>query len=266
MPTYTLYPDSLSANTGLEASSAATTAAALLAALNDNSDATYVTQDRNGGTTHSASVTFQDLPALAGNEVIANAHIVLRAGRVNAVTTTQTASLSVTGTGTGASFTGSVSSVPPSNAVVATTDYASAADSTLAVDSVNAAVGSFSMTGPVASFGNTRVYGISIVVNTTLQVPTIITAPTVSGTKTEGSVLTSTTGTWNFSPTSYAYQWQRDDVAISGATASTYTLVHADIGHNIRCVVTASNSAGASTGSASAETAIPIPNNMRMTI
>jgi hypothetical protein len=66
-------------------------------------------------------------------------------------------------------------------------------------------------------------------------------APVATGTLTVGSVLSCTTGTWTRDPTSYAYQWQGDGINISGATASTYTLVSADVGKLVRCIVTATN-------------------------
>jgi hypothetical protein len=76
-------------------------------------------------------------------------------------------------------------------------------------------------------------------------------APVVSGTKTEGQTLTSTTGTFTGSPTpTYTYEWQRDDggdlnySSIGSATASTYLLVAADAGCNVRCVVTGTNASG----------------------
>jgi hypothetical protein len=46
-------------------------------------------------------------------------------------------------------------------------------------------------------------------------------APVISGTPTQGQTLTTTDGTWTGSPT-FTYQWKRDGVAISSATASTY--------------------------------------------
>jgi hypothetical protein len=82
-------------------------------------------------------------------------------------------------------------------------------------------------------------------------VPPVCTdAPTVTGTVSVGSTLTTDDGTWTGSPTSYAYQWQRDasgnDVFanITGQTAATHILVVADDGCKLRCVVTATNGAG----------------------
>jgi hypothetical protein len=78
----------------------------------------------------------------------------------------------------------------------------------------------------------------------TTPAPYNIVAPSISGTSREGSTLTATPGTWLYSPTSYSYQWQRDGSAISGATASTYALVTADVGHTVACAVTATNGVG----------------------
>lgn len=62
-------------------------------------------------------------------------------------------------------------------------------------------------------------------------------APAISGTQIVGSVLTTTNGTWLNSPT-FTYQWRRNGVPIASATASTYTLVTADLGAAITCAVT----------------------------
>jgi hypothetical protein len=62
-----------------------------------------------------------------------------------------------------------------------------------------------------------------------------------------GTVVSSTTGNWTGSPTSYTYAWKRDGANI-GATAASYTLVAADVGgHQITCVVTAINATGSTT-------------------
>jgi hypothetical protein len=81
-------------------------------------------------------------------------------------------------------------------------------------------------------------------------VPVNHSAPSISGTATQGQTLTEVHGMWLPSPTSYAYQWQRCDsagancVAITGASAQTYTLTAADVGSTIRVQETASNAAG----------------------
>lgn len=85
-----------------------------------------------------------------------------------------------------------------------------------------------------------------VAVNT--AIPTLITRlPYV------GAVVTCSPGTWNYHPTSYAYQWRRNGAAISGATASTYTVVSGDLGATISCAVSATNSAGTSGAVATTE-------------
>ena len=76
-------------------------------------------------------------------------------------------------------------------------------------------------------------------------------APVVSGTAVVGQTLTTTNGTWSNSPTSYSYQWKRGATNI-GTNASTYTLVSADAGQSITCVVTATNSAGSANATSNA--------------
>ena len=85
--------------------------------------------------------------------------------------------------------------------------------------------------------------------------PVNVSVPVISGSTLVGGTLTSTTGTWNNSPTSFAYQWQRGTSDIGGATSSTYTAVTADVGSTLRCVVTATNASG-SVPAASANTAV----------
>jgi hypothetical protein len=92
--------------------------------------------------------------------------------------------------------------------------------------------------------------------------PTVTAAPTVSwsGQLARGVTVTTTNGTWTGTPTSYTYQWQRDNSGdgsysnITGATASTYTLVEADVGCTLRCLVTATNAAGSATAPSSSTT------------
>jgi hypothetical protein len=81
----------------------------------------------------------------------------------------------------------------------------------------------------------------------TYYAPVNTVAPVVSGSATYGSTLSTTTGTWTGLPTpGYSYQWQRGGSNIGSATGSSYTLVQADVGFTIRCVVTATNVVGSS--------------------
>jgi len=89
--------------------------------------------------------------------------------------------------------------------------------------------------------------------------------PTISGDARVGATLTATTGTWNGSPTSYAFQWQRCSPAdpltctpITGATSNTYVVQQGDQGNRLRVVVTATNASG-STSAASNPTAVVQP-------
>jgi hypothetical protein len=79
--------------------------------------------------------------------------------------------------------------------------------------------------------------------------------PVISGSPVEGSTLSSTTGTWDGTSITFAYQWVRCDAggglpdgsdcpSIPGATSSSYTLTADDIGRRLRVQVIASNSTG----------------------
>lgn len=100
-----------------------------------------------------------------------------------------------------------------------------------------------------------RMYATNAVGNSALSLSTseVITpilpnntvVPLVTGTVILGSTLSVDIGTWTGTPPiSYSYQWQRGTAPISGATGQTYTIVLADVGNTLRCVVTASNTAG----------------------
>jgi hypothetical protein len=74
-------------------------------------------------------------------------------------------------------------------------------------------------------------------------------APVISGTGTVGQTLTVTNnGTWNPAPTlGYMYRWMRGANSIANGYASTYTLVAADSGQSISCMVVAHSAHGVST-------------------
>ena len=79
--------------------------------------------------------------------------------------------------------------------------------------------------------------------------------PAVTGTVRQGQTLTCSAGTWTAQGTpSYAYQWFRGNTPISGATANTRVLAAADVGQEMFCRVTATDSFG----STSADSAFTI--------
>lgn len=83
--------------------------------------------------------------------------------------------------------------------------------------------------------------------------PVNLTLPTISGAPSNGATLSTTTGTWSHTISSYSYQWQRNGSNIGGATSSTYTLGSSDVDQVVRCIVTATSAT--SGGTASANTA-----------
>jgi hypothetical protein len=78
--------------------------------------------------------------------------------------------------------------------------------------------------------------------------PVSLAVPAVGGRPVEGQTLTASSGSWNPSATSVAYQWQRDSGSgfadITGATSTTYILANGDIGASFRVHVVATNAAG----------------------
>lgn len=93
--------------------------------------------------------------------------------------------------------------------------------------------------------------------------PTSVIAPSIEGTSQDGQTLTSETGTWSGpEPISYAYQWQECDSSgehcanISGATSSTYTLGHGNVGDTLRVIVKASNVAGSASSTSEASAVV----------
>jgi hypothetical protein len=88
--------------------------------------------------------------------------------------------------------------------------------------------------------------------------PVCTATPSISGTLQEGFTGTCSTGTWSGSP-SYAYQWNRDGVAIGGATANTRVFSSADTDHLLSCTVTATNAQGLSASATTASAAIAAP-------
>lgn len=96
-----------------------------------------------------------------------------------------------------------------------------------------------------------------------LPLPSWTVAPSISGTPQVGQTLTGNPGTvFNGTVTSRA--WLRDDVAITGATGSTYTLVEADVDAMISFRPTATGHGG--TASATSSAVGPIEDEGRVLI
>lgn len=105
-------------------------------------------------------------------------------------------------------------------------------------------------TGQQAELGTVT---LTASVPVTTSAPSNTAVPVINGTTQVGQVLSVTDGTWSGSPTpTYTYQWNRDGADLSGETAATYTLVSADEGAMIGARVTATNSAGSASASATA--------------
>jgi alpha-tubulin suppressor-like RCC1 family protein len=106
--------------------------------------------------------------------------------------------------------------------------------------------------------------GVVVVVS-----PIIIALPVISGTAQEGQALSTSNGSWIYSPTSYSYRWLLCDVSganctnISGATNASYVVISSDVSHTLRIVVTATNLGGSTSvtlGKTSVVIALPPAN------
>lgn len=104
-------------------------------------------------------------------------------------------------------------------------------------------------TARVVQFFASRQVPIAVPVNTVL--------PAITGTAIEGETLTASTGTWTgFAPITYARQWKRGGVAISGATGATYVQTAADVGSALTITVTATNAGGSASATSAATGAV----------
>ena len=101
----------------------------------------------------------------------------------------------------------------------------------------------------------------TVLVTATAPGPPNTQPPAISGQAVVGQTLTASQGTWTGTGLTFTYQWRRCDTAgaqcadISGATATTYTVVAADSGKTIRVEVTAKSTTGETTVP-SAQTAV----------
>jgi hypothetical protein len=102
-----------------------------------------------------------------------------------------------------------------------------------------------------------------------LQPPVGSTQPAITGEPTNTHALSADHGTWSNSPTSYAYQWQRDSGAgfgnIQDATQAGYVLTAEDVEALVRVRIVATNGDGDSAAAYSAPVGpvadVPVPVN-----
>jgi len=122
------------------------------------------------------------------------------------------------------------------------------ADSTAAITCVVTATNA---SGSTPATSNTITAGNYAPVNTV--------APVASGGTYIGDVLTTTNGTWTGSPT-FTYQWYNITLSqnVAGATSNSHTLVDADAGADINCIVTGTNAAGSAIGNSNSITTLPL--------
>jgi hypothetical protein len=75
--------------------------------------------------------------------------------------------------------------------------------------------------------------------------PEFTAAPAITGTIEVGEIATCSTGTATGDAViTYAYQWFAGGVAITGATANTFTITSTQLGKKLQCRVVASNASG----------------------
>jgi hypothetical protein len=113
-------------------------------------------------------------------------------------------------------------------------------------------------TGMMSGEGDAYVFVVPVPVDTVL--------PGITGTAQPGQTLSCSTGSWTNSPTSYAYQWNRDGAAIVGATSSTYAVQAGDTGHALTCTVIASDADGPGQGATSLPVTVQQPSTLAFTI
>jgi hypothetical protein len=96
------------------------------------------------------------------------------------------------------------------------------------------------------------------------NLPSQQSAPTISGSQADG--FTATAGSWSPSDVTTSYQWQRCNAGgnncsdIGGATSASYTAQDADVGDDLRVLITATNPDGSAAATTPNTAAIDDPN------
>jgi surface protein len=117
--------------------------------------------------------------------------------------------------------------------------------------------------GTVTINGNWMEAWLAITAAPPAVAPTNTVPPVISGTNNIGQVLTTTDGTWTGTPApTFAYQWFRGATAISGQTATTYTIQSQDLhptAQAITCQVTGTNASGTAVATSNIITPVILP-------
>ena len=91
-----------------------------------------------------------------------------------------------------------------------------------------------------------------------LGAPFNLVLPAITGTVEIGETLTCSEGTWQGQATiTYGYVWRADEVAIDGATSSTFEITADEYDADIDCVVTATNGLASTPATAAAVGPVP---------
>ena len=116
---------------------------------------------------------------------------------------------------------------------------------------------------------STAVSAATTVVQSASSPPVNTVAPSVAGSAVQGQTLNVNPGTWTGTqPMTFTQQWQRCDTAgagctdIASATSASYTIASADVGHTLRAIVTASNTAGTASAASAATGVVSASSSM----
>jgi len=104
--------------------------------------------------------------------------------------------------------------------------------------------------------GNTSDVGALEVPTTLDPAPRALKLPKVWGKTVVGSQLTASPGSWDQTGLTFAFQWLRDGVPVTGATEQQYRLTSVDLGHRLAVEVTATRPGALPGVARSAQTAL----------
>ncbi|KRC64258.1 hypothetical protein ASE12_05445 [Aeromicrobium sp. Root236] len=114
--------------------------------------------------------------------------------------------------------------------------------------------------------------GYTSLVRSSSMTATVVAAATITpgqvsieGSPVVDSTLTAASGTWAPAGLTFGYQWLTDSVAVSGATATTYTPGAGDLGKRVSVRVTGSKTGYPSVSATSAPSAVVVPGTLTAT-